>query len=148
MSLVFVDTNILIYARDRRDPHKQTIATAWLEALAQLRTGRLSWQVLIEFYAVAIHPRKLAIVEAAAQADVLALQAWDPVAPDGDLLQRAWIVQSKHGFSWGDAMVVAAALKAGCTMLLSEDLQNGQVIEDTLTITNPFAKDAPSPPTQ
>lgn len=146
MNLVFVDTNILAYARDTRDPRKQALALDWLRALAEHRTGRLSWQVLIEFYAVATHPRKLAMVEAAAQADVLALEAWKPVMPDLELLQRAWMVQSKYGFSWWDAMIVAAALGAGCDTLLSEDLQNGQVIEGTLTIIDPFA--AVTPPSQ
>jgi len=145
---VFVDTNILAYARDQRDSRKQAIAMDWLRSLANHRAGRLSWQVLIEFYAVATHPRKLAMVEAAAQADVLALQAWNPVTPDSELLQQAWIVQSKYGFSWWDAMVVSAALIAGCDTLLSDDLQHRQVIEGSLTIIDPFAADAPSPPTE
>lgn len=148
MSLVFVDTNILAYARDPRDPRKQAIAMDWLRLLANQRTGRLSWQVLIEFNAVTTHPRKLAMVETAAQADILALEAWNPVRPDAELLQRAWIVQSKYGFSWWDAMVVSAALIAGCGTLLSEDLQHRQVIEGSLTIIDPFAADAPAPPTE
>lgn len=145
MSLVFVDTNILAYARDPRDPRKQAIAMDWLRLLANQRTGRLSWQVLIEFYAVATHPRKLAMVETAAQADILALEAWNPVRPDAELLQRAWGVQSRYGFSWWDAMVVAAALHAGCSTLLSEDLQHEQRVEGTLTIIDPFAANAPRP---
>ena len=148
MSLVFVDTNILAYARDPRDPRKQAIAMDWLRLLANQRTGRLSWQVLIEFNAVTTHPRKLAMGETAAQADILALEAWNPVRPDAELLQRAWIVQSKYGFSWWDAMVVSAALIAGCGTLLSEDLQHRQVIEGSLTIIDPFAADAPAPPTE
>ena len=145
MSLVFVDTNILAYARDPRDPRKQAIAMDWLRSLAIQRAGRLSRQVLIEFYAVATHPRKLAMVETAAQADVLALEAWNPVQPDAELLKRAWGVQSTYGFSWWDAMVVAAALNAGCAILLSEDLQHEQCIEGTLTIIDPFAMNAPRP---
>lgn len=146
MSLVFVDTNILAYARDRREPHKQLIAMDWLTALASQRSGRLSWQVLIEFYAVATHPRKLAMAETAAQADVLALQVWQPLAPDADLLRTAWAMQVRHGFSWWDAMIVAAALRAGCSILLSEDLQHEQLIDGTLRLINPFADSAPQPP--
>lgn len=145
MSRVFVDTNILAYARDRRDMHKQRIATAWLAMLARDRSGRLSWQVLIEFYAVATHPRKLAMVEDAVRADVRALQAWNPISPDAELLETAWSLQARHGFSWWDAMIVAAALNAGCDTLLSENLQHGQIIDGKLTFINPFATDAPQP---
>lgn len=145
MSLIFGDTNILAYAHDLRDPHKQRIAVAWLAALARQRNGRLSWQVLIEFYAVATHPRKLAMAESAARSDVLALQAWNQVGPDAELLSTAWSVQARYDFSWWDAMIVAAALRAGCETLLSEDLQDGQVIDGKLTLSNPFAADAPQP---
>jgi predicted nucleic acid-binding protein len=143
VSLVFVDTNILAYARDQRDSCKQGIAAAWLASLAKRRNGRLSWQVLIEYYAVATHPAKLAMPVAAAQADVLALQMWNPVVPDSELLQRAWGVQERLSLSWWDAMIVAAALQAGCETLLSEDLQHGQVVDGSLSIVNPFVTDAP-----
>jgi len=143
VSRVFVDTNILAYARDRRDMHKQRIATAWLAMLARERSGRLSWQVLTEFYAVAMHPRKLAMVEDAARADVRALQAWNPIGPDAELLETAWSLQTRYGFAWWDAMIVAAAQKAGCDTLLSEDMQHGQIIDGKLTVIDPFATDAP-----
>lgn len=145
MSLVFVDTNILACARDRRDARKQQVAERWLAELARARRGRLSWQVLIEFYAVATHPRKLAVAAAAARADVLALQAWQPIGPDTALLNTAWSIQARHGCSWWDAMIIAAALQTGCSMLLSEDLQHRQVIDDRLEIIDPFADDAPTP---
>ena len=65
--------------------------------------------------------------------------------PDGDLLEAAWSVQARCAFSWWDAMIVAAALQAGCDTLLSEDLQHGQVIDGGLTLVNPFAAHAPQP---
>lgn len=145
MSLVFVDTNVLAYARDIRDARKQQIAMSWLAELARQRNGRLSWQVLIEFYAVATHPRKLGIDNALAQADVRALEVWAPIAPDAVLLARAWSLQVRYDFSWWDAMIVAAALQTGCNTLLSEDLQHGQVIDGELTLVNPFDEDAPQP---
>jgi predicted nucleic acid-binding protein len=145
VSLTFVDTNIIAYARDSRLPDKQPIAEAWLSALARRREGRISTQVLIEYYAVATHPLKLALPAAAAQADCRALQAWAPVAPDPELLDSAWALQDRHDFSWWDALIVAAALRQECTLLLSEDLQHGLVVDSRLTLVNPFAPDAPSP---
>jgi predicted nucleic acid-binding protein len=83
----FVDTNILAYARDRRAQAKQVVAEGWLSALARRREGRISTQVLIEYYAVATHPQKLDLPAAAAQADCRALQAWEPVAPSNFIRQ-------------------------------------------------------------
>lgn len=143
--LVFVDTNILVYARDTRDPRKNAIALDWLSCLAKTRTGRLSWQVLIEFYAIATQPKKLAMPVTAAQADVLSLQYWQPVAPDADLFKLAWGVQDRYDFSWWDSTIVAAAIQANCKILLSEDLQHEQVVNNMLQIINPFAPTAPAP---
>jgi predicted nucleic acid-binding protein len=143
--LVFVDTNILAYARDARDPCKNAIALDWLSCLAKTRTGRLSWQVLIEFYAIATHPKKLAMPVTAAQADVLSLQHWQPIAPCADLFKSAWDVQDGYNFSWWDSTIIAAAILTNCKILLSEDLQHEQVVNNTLQIINPFVPNAPSP---
>ena len=143
--LVFVDTNVLVYFRDSSDTHKNAIATKWLRHLAQTRRGRLSTQVLVELYAVATHTGKLGLPADAARADVESFAAWHPVQPDIELFRRAWNLADRYSLSWWDAMIVAAALVAGCTTLLSEDLQHGLVIDQTLTITNPFADDAPTP---
>ncbi len=45
---------------------------------------------------------------------------------------------ARHGFSFYDALIVASALEAGCTTLLSEDMQDGLVVEGRLTLRNPF----------
>jgi len=146
-SLVFVDTNIIAYARDRRDVRKQTVALGWLAALAKNRQGRISTQVLIEYYATASHPKRLALPTADARADVAALTAWNPISPTIDLLQRAWQIQDGYSASWWDAMIIAAALLSRCSTLLSEDLQDGLVVDQTLTVLNPFTTTAPPPPT-
>lgn len=145
--ICFVDTNIIAYARDRRSPHKQGVAEAWLAALAGRREGRLSWQVLIEYYAVATHPKKLAMPAEMARADIRALQVWKPVGPDSGILESAWMQRDRYGFSWWDAMIVAAALTTSADILLSEDLQHGLVVDNRLTLIDPFAPGAPNPPT-
>ncbi len=144
--ITFVDTNILAYARDRRDPRKQGIAHAWLAALADRREGRLSWQVLIEFYAVATHPAKLAMPSELARRDIRDLQTWKPISPNPALIESAWALQERHGFSWWDAMIVAAAVETESELLLTEDLQHGLVVDGRLTLMDPFAANAPAPP--
>jgi predicted nucleic acid-binding protein len=148
VNLTFLDTNLLIYRRDPRDPEKQRIAYAWIVSLSKQRKGRLSWQVLQEFYDVA--RRKLGnfgLTADLARLDVRLLAQWLPPAPDVPLYESAWSVQDRHGYSWWDALIIAAALRQECTTLLSEDLQHGQVIDDRLTLINPFAPNAPLPPT-
>lgn len=142
---VFVDTNVLAYARDLREPAKQSIAQRWLEVLAERRTGRLSWQVLAEFHSVATHPKKLAATAAQARADIVALQAWAPCPTDAALFESAWRLADRYRLAWWDALIVAAARRCDCAILLSEDLQNGLVIDDVLRILDPFSADAPDP---
>ncbi len=148
MSLVFLDTNILIYRHDPLDPDKRARARAWIAALALARRGRLSWQVLIEYNAVAtrkllakgypIHNLRL---------DIRDYSAWLPLPTDLALFETAWSLTDRYDFSWWDALIVAAALRQECVLLLSEDLQHKLVVDNRLTIINPFAPDAPPPPT-
>lgn len=147
MSLTFLDTNLLVYRRDPRVPEKQRIAYAWIAALGRRRTGRLSWQVLQEFYHVTT--RKLAqygVSAELARLDVRLLGEWNPPPPDLPLSESAWALADRYRFSWWDALIVAAALRQECTLLLSEDLQHQLNVDDRLTIVNPFAPDAPPPP--
>lgn len=145
VDLVFVDTNVLLYQWDRTEPDKQARATAWMKQLWKTKRGRLSYQVLAEFYVTATHKLKPGMKRPAAQWNVRTLLAWEPVAVDARLLERAWKVQDRFRTSWWDALIVAAAQTAGCRTLLSEDFQAGQDFDD-LTVVDPF-KTAPDPAT-
>lgn len=124
--LVFVDTNVLVYRLDVSEADKQRRAQAWLDHLWTERSGRVSYQVLVELYVTLT--RKLALPLAArdAREAVEALVAWRPVPVDDEVLDGAWAIEERYGLSWWDAMVVAAARVAGCRFLLTEDLQHGQ----------------------
>ena len=101
------------------------------------RAGHLSFQVLHEYYVTATRkldpPRGLDD----ARADVAALLAWHPIATDIVVMDRAWTIQDRYGFSWWDALIVAAANTARCDVLLTEDLQHGQQL-DGVTVLDPF----------
>ena len=136
MSAVFVDTNVILYAVDSSEPEKQPVARAWLRTLWQARTGRLSIQILQEFYVNATRlDRGLEPADARAVVDSLA--SWNPLPIDPSLLVAAWDIEDRFGFSFWDSLIVAAAQRTGCIHLLTEDLQDGQVI-DGLTIVDPF----------
>jgi predicted nucleic acid-binding protein len=132
---VFVDTNVLLYAADSRDPDKQRAAAAWRSELWRSRRGRVSYQVLQEFYVQALRmsPKQ----EEAARAEVRDLFAWEPLAIDEPVLETAWDLQERFSLSFWDALIVAAAFTLECSYLLTEDLSHGQVL-DGVRIVNPF----------
>lgn len=87
---MFVDTNVLVYARDSAEPDKQRVAARWMAELWAGRTGRLSDQVLQEYYVTATRKLDPPRDRASAQDDVAALHAWAPVQVDLALMERAW----------------------------------------------------------
>ncbi len=137
---VFVDTNVLVYVRDATDPEKQRRAAQWMAALWSSRRGRLSWQVLEEYYITATRKLEPPRDPDAAREELWALRAWRPIGTRFSTLESAWSAQDRYGLSWWDALIVAAALESGCRTLLTEDLQNGQRI-DGLQIVDPFLND-------
>jgi predicted nucleic acid-binding protein len=134
---VFVDTNVLLYALDKADPQKQAAALAWRTALWKNRTGRISFQVLQEFYVNVRQKWPAAMNDA--RAEIRDLFAWRPVAVDGALLERGWKIQDRYRISFWDAMIVAAAKAASCRYLLTESLQPGQALDGVMVI-SPFSK--------
>ena len=132
---VFVDTNVLIYAMDSADLKKQEAAGAWRAELWKRRQGRISFQVLQEFYAKVA--RQWPHVRQDARTEVRDLLAWQPVVVDGVILEGAWKIQDRYQISFWDALIVAAAKSASCRYLLSEDLQAGQDFAG-LVVINPF----------
>ncbi len=136
-SIVFVDTNVLLYAEDGAHKTKHKAARAWLRELWLRRSGRLSTQVLSEFYANATRKLKPAMPAGDARAEVRRYQRWQPWLVDHATVETAWGIESRFGFSYWDCLVVAAAQQQGCTLLLTEDLQHDQVV-DGVRIVNPF----------
>lgn len=141
---VFVDTNILLYARDSGQPEKQPVAASWLEVLWRDRTGRISFQVLQEYYVNATQKLKPGLSKEQARRDIRNLCFWDPVRTDVALIESAWLLADRFRFSWWDAQVVAAARIARCSILLSEDMQHTPDVDGTV-ILNPFAPDVTVP---
>ncbi|MFT3717783.1 PIN domain-containing protein [Pseudorhodoferax sp.] len=134
-STVFVDTGVLLYADDGADEAKRLRARQWLDHLWRAHRGRISMQVLNEYYVSAV--RRLGMAQGDARAKVRRLQLWQPWQLDHQTIETAWGVEARHGLPFCDALIVAAAMQAGCGHLLTEDLQHGQRVE-SLTILNPF----------
>ena len=134
---VFVDSNIFLYAVDDADPRKQQVARDWRAELWKSRLGRVSFQVLNEFYVNAVRLKPSASDEA--RAEVRDLLAWNPVVVDAVVIARGWKLQDRYRISYWDSLIVAAAKIASCGFLLTEDLQDGQKF-DGVEVVNPFLR--------
>ena len=142
---IFVDTNVLIYALDKADLRKQQAARVWRAELWKSGCGRISYQVLQEFYVKVT--QKWPGARKQARAEVRDLLAWQPIPVDAALLEHGWRIQDRYRLSYLDALVVAAARAASCRYLLTEDLQADQDL-DGVVVVNPFLRDpATLPPT-
>jgi predicted nucleic acid-binding protein len=133
---VFVDTNVLIYLRDRREDEKRERARLWMRKLADRRAAVVNLQVLNELTNWMLKRESGREVERI-RADIAALALWgaDPLT-EGDI-NLAWEVRQAFGFQWFDCLHVASAHALGCTHLLSEDMSDGAVFRG-LRIVNPF----------
>jgi predicted nucleic acid-binding protein len=132
----FLDTNVLVYAYDVTDPIKQAVAQ---DLVRKAVAGGLviSTQVLAEFAATLLHK----LTPAPSSADVVALlDNLAPIrliTPDHDVVRRAVEAREAYGIHFYDGMIVAAAERAGCERLLSEDFNPGQKYFG-VTVANPF----------
>jgi predicted nucleic acid-binding protein len=138
MNAAFVDTNVLVYARDASEPHKQPLAAQWIARLWREQTGRTSMQVLNECYVTLTRKLKPGLKADVAWEEVMLFLAWEPQTVDRELLLRAREVERRYGLSWWDCMIVAAAQLQECQTLLTEDLQDGMIF-GSVTVRNPFA---------
>ena len=141
---VFVDTNVLVYRHDARDQAKQARAESWYQLVWRLRLGRLSFQVLQETYSVLTRKLVPAFDAREARALVRDLAAWNPLTVDLPLVKNAWALQDRYSLSWWDALIVAAAQASDCRVLLTEDLQHGQVF-GRVRVIDPFASPERTP---
>ena len=133
MTGVFFDNNVLIYALTKGDP-RQAVAAR----LLQDSIGTISVQVLNEVASVAHRKLKLSWADIAETLADLRSLCHEPRALTLATHQAAVALAARHGFSFYDAPIVAAALEAGCTTLLTEDMQDGLLVEGRLTLHNPF----------
>lgn len=131
----FLDTNILIYATLSDDPRRAAAERA-IEA-----GGTISIQVLNEFTNVARGKLKRSWAKVEATLDLIKGKVGRARSITVATHDRAAALARDHGFSFYDALIVAAAIEAGCDTLLTEDMQHGRVI-DGLTIQNPFSPSA------
>lgn len=135
VNLAFLDTNVLCYTDDPRDRVKQLRAVEVVKEHFRCRSGVVSLQVLQEYFTAATGRLKLSAEEAKERVEIFAkLQVAEPNLSD---VLAAIDLHRLNCISYWDALIVRCAKKTGCGVLLTEDLQNDQVI-DGVRIVNPF----------
>jgi predicted nucleic acid-binding protein len=127
----FFDTNVFLYAIIQDDPRSDHAEELIAEG------GTVSVQVLSEFAAVARRKTKMPWVEIRRALDGIKVLCPDPLPITLDTHREALAIAERYGYKIYDALIVASALEARCTILYS-DMQDGQMIDKTLTIRNPF----------
>lgn len=132
----FLDTNVLVYAADTDEPVKRQQAQQLL-ADDQARFA-ISTQVLGEFYVTVTRKLVTPLSASAARSAVSELGRLPTIATDVQLVQAAIDTSDRHQLSFWDALIIEAAVIAGCDTLQTEDLNAGATIRG-IKIVNPFA---------
>jgi predicted nucleic acid-binding protein len=131
--IVFVDSNVLLAAFDSRDAALQTAAQSWLRWCWQKRAGRISTQVLNEFYEGAVKAFALTehtpITPVHVRLHVRRLREWQPPHLDRYAVDGAWDLQDRLGLTYWNALIVSSAVQQSCTHLLSLELPAGSQME-------------------
>ena len=134
----FLDTNIFLYSFDLRFPSKAARANELIRQAHASGNGVVSFQVVQEFFNVALKKSSTKMPYDGAQrylAEVLGPLV--AVQSTQELYAVAIRLYDRYRFSWYDSVIVAAAMEAGCSVLLTEDLQDSMQVEG-LRIENPF----------
>jgi predicted nucleic acid-binding protein len=134
----FIDTNIFVYCFDEPTTKKAIRSLSMIAEALQTGNGIISWQVIQEFLNVST--RKFLVPMKPEDAKLYLQKVLHPlcqVYPDLDLYQNALDLQHKAGYSFYDSLIIAGALRGGCTTLYSEDLRSGHQL-DGVKIINPF----------
>jgi predicted nucleic acid-binding protein len=139
---IFVDMNVLLYAVDERELVKGPLVQQWLLSLMHHGIGRTNLQVLNETTSLLLRRRRdVHPADVFAIIDRFSRFGAQPLGTKETSLARTLHLRLRY--SWWDCLLLASALGLGCTHFLSEDLQDGQRIEDSggkaLTILSPFA---------
>jgi predicted nucleic acid-binding protein len=132
---VFFDTNVLLYADDKRYPDKQEIASHLIRTHRLHETGVVSLQVLQEFFSNGV--RKLGLEPSFARRKMEIFSRFHLVEPEVSDVFAAADLSMLRQISYWDALIVHCARKSGCQIVLTEGLHNGQII-DGVKIVNPF----------
>jgi len=132
---VFLDTNIVVYANDKRDEYKQDKALELITGLMKASRGTISTQVLQEYAYVALcklHQNHEVILR-----QLRLLESFEVVRQSPEMIRRAVEIMKSYKIGFWDSCIISNAEYADCTVIYSEDLNTGQYYSG-IRIENPF----------
>ncbi len=138
VSKIFIDTNILVYTLDKRHEARQQKARKVLKKTASSHQPVISTQVIKEFYVVAT--AKLGADQIIIKNIIHNFRNMEIVNNDLELIEQAIDISVLSRLSFWDSLIIAAAEKARCEIILSEDLNPGQLYRGGAVL-NPFTVD-------
>ena len=138
VSRIFIDTNILIYTLDKNDPSKQVHSREIVKKTVESHQAVISTQVINEFYVVAVN--KLKVDPVVAKNIIHNFRNMEIVETDLALIEEAIDISLISQLSFWDSLIIAAAEKAKCSYVFSEDLNSGQNYRGVMLF-NPLEKD-------
>ena len=131
----FIDTNVLVYAADSRNPYKRELARRFLTSAVMSGGYAVNVQVLNEFASVAFRKLKLNAEEVLAYLEMFRVFKVYPMS--SDLTERGIAIMRRFDLQFYDSLLLAAAQTNGCTEFYSEDLNDGQIYCGMKAV-NPF----------
>lgn len=137
-AMCYLDTNLLIYMFDRNAPAKQRKANELYLHFLRQRTGHISVQVIAEWRNAMVKKFQGLVNGELRRTFIDLLQAWNPLPISPRIIRQADELCEQYHFSPYDSIHVQCALDLNCAYLLSEDMQDGLVVEGRLTLLNPF----------
>ena len=129
----FIDTNILIYFISNEKKKKLRAK----EIIFSTQEVYISAQVVSEFISVCLSKKLLSIAEITPLIDNF-LSALRFSSVEESTIKKALQIKQDYNFSYWDSLVIASAIENNCSILYTEDMQDGQIICDSVTIINPF----------
>jgi predicted nucleic acid-binding protein len=138
-SICYLDTTLFVYLFDTADQEKYRMARALFEHYLVSGKGRISVLVLSEWRNVMVKKFSASVDGAFRRKFIESMKSWKPTTITADMIIEADKLSERYNLSPFDSLHIQAALEGGCHYFLSEDMQNGLVINKKLTIRNPFA---------
>lgn len=138
VSKIFIDTNILVYSIDQKELEKKEKARLILKKIIDSHLPVISTQVIKEFYVVAT--TKLKAEQLIVKNIIHNFRNMEVVQNDLELVEQAIDISVISQLSFWDSLIIAAAEKANCEFIFSEDLNAGQTYRGVMVV-NPFVKE-------
>ncbi len=132
---IFIDTNVLVYAQNNKESEKQSICRKVLSNLVEESLLVISTQVMQEYYNVAT--LKMGLEKLYVKRTIEMFDVYEIITIQPSIIFQAIDIHILYQLSFWDSLIISAAKSAKCSMVLTEDMNDGQVIEG-VKIQNPF----------